>query len=226
MSLYIVATPIGNLEDITLRALRILKEVEVIACEDTRVIKKLLSHYDIPAPRLVAIKSYASKAAIDAIVRVLSEGQSVALVSDAGTPALADPGAEVVASIRGQLPDVSIVPIPGPSALGAALSASGLTGDFFYFAGFPPHKKGRETFFRTAAVNPEIVVMYESPHRIEKALEALAEYCPDRTITIAREITKMFEEIVSGTAAELLARLHEDSNKARGEFVLLLSPLK
>lgn len=225
-TLYIVGTPIGNLEDITLRALSTLKAADIIAAEDTRVIKKLLSKYEIPAPRFISIKSYAGKSAVDAIVAALVEGKQVALVSDAGTPGLADPGAEVVASVRGQLPEAKIVPIPGPSAIATALSASGITGDSFWFAGFPPHKKGRETFFDAVAASPETVVLYESPHRVKKALESLHERVPERTIIVARELTKMFEEIVPATAVEHLERMETDPKKGLGEFVLILSPSK
>lgn len=219
-----VATPIGNLEDLTLRAARILGEVPVIAAEDTRVIRKILSHLAIPTPRLITLSSYASVKARASVIAALAAGADVALVSDAGTPGIADPGAEVVASVRAELPEAVIVPIPGPSAVMAALSISGVSADSFFFAGFPPHKKGRATFFADIISREEPVVFFESPHRLGKALEALKEGVPHRQLLVMRELSKRFETVLAGTPGEIHEHIDADANQARGEFVLILTP--
>lgn len=220
--LYVVATPIGNLEDITLRAIRILKEADLILCEDTRTTRVLLSKYDIKTPTM----SYHAKSAltkIDSVIEMLRGGKNIALVSDAGTPAISDPGSLLIAKVREELGDEAIVsPVPGPSALVSALSASGLTGGAFTFYGFLPHKKGRETLFRAIADSGMISAFYESPHRIEKTLASLAEHIPDRKVIIARELTKMFEQMVEGTPAELISYFEANPDKMRGEFVVLI----
>jgi 16S rRNA (cytidine1402-2'-O)-methyltransferase len=221
-TLSIVATPIGNLEDMTFRAIRILKEVDLILCEDTRTTRVLLSKYDIATPTM----SYHAKSSltkIDTVIEMLKEGKNIALVSDAGTPAISDPGSLLISKVREALGDeVSISPIPGPSALISAMSASGLTGGSFVFYGFLPHKKGRETLFKTIADSDMISVFYESPHRIEKTLESLKQHLPERKIIIARELTKMFEQIISGTAEELTAYFVSHPDKMRGEFVVIV----
>ena len=221
-SLSIVATPIGNLEDITLRALRTLKEVDLILCEDTRTTRVLLSKYDIKTSTMsYHAKSKLSK--IDTIIEMLRQGKNLALVSDAGTPAISDPGSLLIAKVREELgDDVMISPIPGPSALVSALSASGLTGGAFTFYGFLPHKKGRETLFKTIAESEMISAFYESPHRILKTLESLKIHMPDRKVIIARELTKIFEQIISGTPEELLSYFTENPEKVRGEFVVMV----
>ncbi len=227
-TLYIVATPIGNLEDITLRALRILKEVDLVLCEDTRMTKKLLSHYDIETPTL-SYHARSGSAKIDKIIALLEEGKNLALVSDAGTPTISDPGALLVSAVRDhfferETETVSVIAVPGPSALTAALSIAGVSGSDFLFLGFLPHKKGRETLFREIAVSERTVVFYESPHRILKTLASLTQHVGDRRIIILRELTKIYEEVITGTANELATRLIDDSQKQRGEFVVVVCP--
>ena len=220
-TLYIVATPIGNLEDITLRAQRILKEVALILCEDTRTTRVLLSKYDIQTPTM-SYHAKSSLSKIDKVIEMLSEGKNIALVSDAGTPAISDPGSLLISKVREALPDVSVSPIPGPSALVSSLSISGLTGGSFTFYGFLPHKKGRETLFKTIAASDMISVFYESPHRIMKTLESLVTHMPEKKVVIARELTKIFEQIVSGKPQELLLYFTEHPDKVRGEFVVMI----
>ncbi|MDO8564391.1 MAG: 16S rRNA (cytidine(1402)-2'-O)-methyltransferase, partial [bacterium] len=171
-TLYIVGTPIGNLEDITLRALRVLKEVDVILCEDTRMTARLLARYEISKP-LKSYHEHSKVSRIDEIVALLEQGKDLALVTDAGTPGISDPGSLLVSKIREALPEVKIETIPGPSALTAALSVAGVPASDFLFLGFLPHKKGRETLFKEIAASERAVVFYESPHRILKTLESL-----------------------------------------------------
>jgi 16S rRNA (cytidine1402-2'-O)-methyltransferase len=228
-TLSVVATPIGNMEDITLRALRILREADLVLCEDTRVTAHLLSHHGIQAGgRLASFPSNdrahgsvsgGAKKALD----VLAAGGLVALVSDAGTPGVSDPGGAMVALVRERMPEVKIEAIAGPSALAAALSVAGVPAAAFTFYGFLPHKKGRETLLKEISAADRASVFYESPHRIEKALAALAKLAPDRPIALCRELTKVFEEVARGTAGELLARIEADPNKGRGEFVAVVS---
>ncbi len=221
-ALFVVATPIGNLEDITLRALRVLKEVDVVLCEDTRMTKKLLGHYGIETPML----SYHARSGghkIEKIIALLEEGKNLALVSDAGTPAISDPGAMLVSEVRSRS-DVSIVAVPGPSALTAALSIAGIPTSDFLFLGFLPHKKGRETLFTEIADAERAVVFYESPHRILKTLASLKTHVGNRHVVILRELTKIYEEVLEGTAEQLLARLTDDPQKQRGEFVVIVAP--
>lgn len=245
-TLYIVATPIGNLEDITLRALRVLKEVDVVLCEDTRTTQKLLQKYDIKTPTM-SYHSHSGLAKVEKIFEMLKEGKNLALVSDAGTPAISDPGVLLVSQIhehfkvgpRSDLEEpkgltfknsdlgVSIVPIPGPSAVIAALSASGFPSSDFLFLGFLPHKKGRETLFKEIALSKRTVVFYESPHRILKTLESLKKYLNEgRRLAIARELTKIYEEVVGGTAEELLSYFKNNTDKVKGEFVVMVSPVR
>ncbi|PJE64635.1 MAG: 16S rRNA (cytidine(1402)-2'-O)-methyltransferase [Candidatus Ryanbacteria bacterium CG10_big_fil_rev_8_21_14_0_10_43_42] len=219
--LYIVATPIGNLEDITLRALRILKEADNVYAEDTRVTKKLLAHYDIKT----FVKRYDEHVADrmhNAIGQVLKEGQTIALVSDAGTPGISDPGARLVAYLHNHMPDVVVVPIPGPSALVTALSIAGVSGDQFTFLGYPPHKKGRKTFFeKIPIIETRPVVLYESPHRVERTLAALSENLGNgHHIVIARELTKMYEDIYRGTIER--AQVYITGERKKGEFVIIV----
>ena len=192
----IVATPIGNLEDITLRALRTLKECDVIYAEDTRVISKLLARYETEKPLQRLDAATEGKKTSEVLAR-LEEGEHVAYVSDAGTPGISDPGVRLVAAVREQLPDATIEAIPGPSALTTALSIAGVPTDEFLFLGFLPHKKGRQTALTEIAAEERTVVLYESTHRITKLLEELAEHAPERRITIARELTKMHEEVLA-----------------------------
>lgn len=224
-TLYVIATPIGNLEDITLRAIRILKEVDVILCEDTRTTKRLLDTYEIKT-KTVSYHAHSTSGKQDAIIEALKEGKSYALVSDAGTPAISDPGALLVRSIL-DLKDetLKVVAVPGPSALAGALSIAGLTEHVFTFLGFLPHKKGRETLFKKIALAEETMVFYESTHRIMKTLDSLISHVgEDRKMTIVREMTKMFEEIADGTVAEVRTYFTTHADKVRGEFVVIIHP--
>jgi len=217
-----VATPIGNLEDITLRALRVFKEADVVACEDTRVTKKLLSHYDIHTPT-VSFHANSGTKGFEKIIKLLDEGKHVALVSDAGTPGVSDPGLELVSVVREKFSDIKIEAIPGASALAAALSIAGLRAASFVFYGFLPVKKGRETLFKEIAANEQASIFYESPHRILKTLTSLATHLPaGRRVGIYRELTKMFEESLIGTPTEVLHILTSDPQKQRGEFVVIV----
>jgi len=219
-TLYIVATPIGNLEDITLRALRILKEVSVIFCEDTRTTHVLLNKYDIRT----ATESFHSQSPLskmDRIQALLEEGRDIALVSDAGTPGISDPGMLLVSEIRKRLPEVSVIAIPGASALTAAISVAGKPLHEFVFLGFLPHKKGRQTLFEEMKASERPFVFYESPHRIEKTLESLKG--SGKVVTILREITKVYESYVSGTAEEVLESFVKNPQSLRGEFVVIVN---
>ena len=212
------------MEDISARALRHLREVDVVLCEDTRVTKKILSHYEIPTPTL-SYHEHSSIKKIDDIIRLLEEGKNLALVSDAGTPGISDPGTFLIDSIRKKVPEVSIVSIPGPSAVVAALSIAGVHAADFTFLGFLPHKKGRETLFREIAGSPRAVVFYESPHRILKTFESLATHLEEsRLVFVGRELTKMFEEGVRGSAREVQAYYEKHPDKVRGEFVVVVGP--
>jgi len=225
-TLFIVATPIGNLEDITLRALRVLKEADVILCEDTRQGKKLLERHGIGNKQLTTWNEQRSGVAMQKIFGWLEEGKNLALVTDAGTPGISDPGARLVAKVREHFGDsVSIVPIPGSSAVIAALSASGFQADNFLFLGFLPHKKGRETLFKEIAASKRTIVFYESPHRILKTLKALDNHLGGRRVAVARELTKIHEEVRIGTAIELLDHFQAHPDTARGEFVVLIESL-
>jgi 16S rRNA (cytidine1402-2'-O)-methyltransferase len=222
--LHVIGTPIGNLEDISPRALSVLKEVDVILCEDTRVTKKLLNHYEIKTKTL-SYHSQSGEAKIEKVIELLKEGNDLALVSDAGTPAISDPGSFLISRIRKESPDTEIITIPGPSAVISALSISGLPSSSFLFLGFLPHKKGRETLFKEIADSEKTVAFYESPHRIMKTLDRLTEVLEDtRTVVIARELTKMFEQTVSGTPQEVLEYFNTNEDKQRGEFVVIVSP--
>lgn len=218
----IVATPIGNLEDMTLRALRVLKEADVVFCEDTRVTGKLLAHYEIK----VSTKRYdahASDARHEEILERLEKGQKVALVTDAGTPCISDPGFRIIAQVRDALPEVVIEAIPGASALTAALSIAGLATSEFVFLGFLPHKKGRETLFKEIAAAERAMVFYESPHRLMKALESLTKFLGEgRRIAVARELTKMHESLIRGSASEVLAHFESHPDRVRGECVVIV----
>ncbi len=218
-ALYIIATPIGNLEDISARALAALKSAETILCEDTRVTKKLLGRYAITAPML-SYHQHSSRSRVESIIEKLRAGATLALVTDAGTPGISDPGGKLVSEITQALPDAGIIPIPGPSALMAALSVSGFAADSFVFLGFPPHKKGRETWFRQLTEEERVVVFYESVHRIGNALGRIAALAPERRLVVARELTKKFESVYRGTAGEVLEQLLGDAVK--GEFVVVV----
>ncbi|HUD03944.1 MAG TPA: 16S rRNA (cytidine(1402)-2'-O)-methyltransferase [Candidatus Paceibacterota bacterium] len=222
-TLYIVATPIGNLEDITLRAVRVLCEVDLILCEDTRMTKRLMDKYDIKKP-VKTFNSHSTAGGREDIYEMLSEGKNIALVTDAGTPGISDPGSFLVAEVREKFGDeIKITPVPGASALTTALSASGVPASDFLFLGFLPHKKGRQTLMKEIATSERTVVFYESPHRILKALAELSKFVPQRKITIARELTKIYEEYLSGTPEELSNLLKSNSQKQKGEFVVIVS---
>jgi 16S rRNA (cytidine1402-2'-O)-methyltransferase len=224
-TLSVVATPIGNLADITLRALEALKQADAIACEDTRVTSKLLSRYGIEKPLLV-YHARSGKLAATRILSQLGEGKRIALVTDAGTPGISDPGTALVAEVRARLGDeVRIEALPGPSAVTAALSIVGLPTDEFTFLGFLPHKKGRQTLFAEIAAMKRTSVFYESPHRLMKALEALrAVLAPERKVAVLRELTKIYESCVIGSAEEVTAHFAAHPGEVRGEFVLIVAP--
>jgi len=217
-TLYVVATPIGNLEDITLRALRVLKEVGLVACEDTRRTRTLLTHFGIHAP-VTSYFEHNKLAKGPAILKTLREGKSVALVTDAGTPGISDPGFLLVREAREA--GVPVVPVPGPSAVVAALSAAGIPADSFVFDGFLPVKPGRRVHRLEALRELEMtIVCYESPHRIIAALEAIGQVFGQAEIVAARELTKQFEEIVRGTPETLRKRFA--AGTVRGEFTLVI----
>ncbi|MHB1163500.1 MAG: 16S rRNA (cytidine(1402)-2'-O)-methyltransferase [Minisyncoccota bacterium] len=221
-TLSIVATPIGNLEDITVRALRTLKECDVIYAEDTRVISKLLARYEIQKPLARLDAATEAEKSGDIIAR-LAAGERVVYVSDAGTPGISDPGTRLVAQVRAQLPEAKIEAIPGASALTAALSIAGVDTAEFTFLGFLPHKKGRQTALRQVAASEIPVVLYESPHRIEKLLGELEPLEVSRVV-VARELTKVHEEVVSGSVAEVEAHFTLHPDAVRGEFVVIVVP--
>ncbi len=222
-TLFIVATPIGNLGDITLRALDTLRKVDTIACEDTRVTAKLLAHYEIKKP-LIIFHARNARAATPRALRLLQEGKDVALVTDAGTPGISDPGNELVRSVREAIPNVRIEVIPGASALTAALSIAGATTATFIFLGFLPHKKGRKKIFEEIANESRPVVCYESPHRILKTLQSLFDTLPHHcTVTVARELTKIHESIIQGSAKEVQEHFVTTPEEVRGEFVLIIT---
>ncbi len=222
-TLYIVATPIGNLEDMTLRAIRILKEVDVILCEDTRTTGKLLSKYEIKN-KTISYHAHSTKNKENQIIELLREGKNLALVSDAGTPCVSDPGVMLVDSVYEEFGDEArVLPIPGASALVSAISASGISTANFTFLGFLPHKKGRETIFNKINESDYACVFYESTHRLLKTLSSLSEILDTkRKVVIAREITKKFEEIKRGSAKELLDFFTNNTQKQKGEFVIIV----
>ncbi len=217
-TLSVVGTPIGNLGDITLRAIETLKNADAIACEDTRVTAKLLARYDIEKPLLVYHEASARDLARP-VLALLAEGKRVALVTDAGTPGISDPGMKLVAEARAI--GARVESVPGVSALATALSVAGLSLDEFVFLGFPPHKKGRQTFFARIKSEPRAAIFYESPYRIEKALAALP---AERRVTVCRELTKLHESVVSGTATEVAEYFKAHPGEVRGEFVVIVHP--
>ena len=218
-SLYIIPTPIGNLEDITLRAIRVLKQVDVVFAEDTRTTSKLFSHYEIKTPLKPFHKDNEHKI-LSLVVDALKAGTKVALVSDAGTPGISDPGFLLVRECLRE--GIEVETLPGATAFVPALVNSGLPCDKFVFEGFLPHKKGRQTRLQILAQEERTVVFYESPHRIEKTLEQLVEFFgADRKCSLAREISKMFEEHIRGTLQEVFYRVKE--NPIKGEIVLIVA---
>jgi len=217
-TLYVVATPIGNLEDVTLRALRILREVSVIAAEDTRRTSRLLQHYSISTPT-TSLHEHNETARTPGLIQRLLAGESIAVVSDAGTPVVSDPGAGLVAAAHAA--GIRVEPIPGPSAALAAISGSGIGGDGFLFVGFPPSKAGaRRGWLSSLADEGRPFVMYEAPHRIRATLEDMLVALGDRTVALGRELTKAHEQLVVRPISEHLAKMSE----GRGEFTLVVSP--
>lgn len=216
-TLYVVPTPIGNLEDITLRALKVLGGVDAIAAEDTRTTKFLLDHYNIQKP-LLSFFSHNEQIRVPQIISKLKEGSSVALVSDAGTPGISDPAHSIItAAIEN---NIQIIPLPGAIAFIPVLVASGLPTHSFVFEGFLPHKKGRQTKLKQLATEERTIILYESPHRILKTLEELKEFLGDRNVVIGREMTKKFEEIKRGKLSEVIEDFAQRSIK--GEFVIVV----
>jgi len=222
-SLYVVATPIGNLGDFSVRAKATLEAVDCILCEDTRVTSRLLTKYGI-SKLLLSYHRHSRLTRTNQIITDLRAGRSFALVSDAGTPGIADPGQQLIATIRLQSPATTIITIPGANAAVAAISVSGFPSDHFVFLGFPPHKKGRQTFFRHLADQSATAVFYESPHRILKTLASLTETMPDRQLMIGRELTKIHEDLQWGTAEALLKHYTDHPGQVKGEFVLVVAP--
>ena len=221
-TLYVVATPIGNLADITLRALAVLQRADLVCAEDTRVSQQLLSAYGIRA-KLVSVREHNERQMTDTITTALAAEQVVAQISDAGTPAVCDPGARLAAGVRAA--GFKVVPVAGASAVMAALSVAGVTQSDFYFAGFLPPKAGeRAQWFERWREVPYAVAMFETPHRIEAALAQMAEILPNRHLMLAREISKTFETFISGSVADVLAAVRADANQTRGEMVLVIHP--
>jgi len=218
-TLYVVATPLGNLQDLTLRAADVLRRVEVVAAEDTRHTRPLLSHLGA-APQMLSFHAHSDERRIDGLLEILHGGRSVALVSDAGTPAISDPGFELVAAARAA--GIDVVPIPGPSAVATVLSAAGLPADRYLFLGFVPRKGSERTRLLTRAAQEEwSVVLFEAPNRVVALLEDLAEVAGEgRRVTIGRELTKLHEEIVAGTLADMAG--YYTKSEPRGEFTVVL----
>ena len=236
----VIGTPIGNLEDITLRALKTLAAADIVLCEDTRMTKRLLDRHSIHVPTM-SYHMHSKISRTDDIIRLLKEGKDLALVSDAGTPGISDPGAELVGRLRAELAAeiadgrVKVEAVPGPSALTAALSIAGVPCADLTFLGFLPHKKGRETLFMEIAASERAMVFYESPHRIMKTLASLVEHLRSgdgdtardgaivpKKVIVCRELTKVFEEVVAGSADEALAFFAAHPDKVRGEFVVIV----
>ena len=219
-TLYIIATPIGNLEDITYRAVRILGEVDLIAAEDTRHSLKLLNHFGISKP-LTSYFDHNQQFKGERILNALRQGKSVALISDAGTPCISDPGFQLVRDAVAE--KIPVVPLPGACAAVAALAASGLPTDNFTFAGFPPSRQGkRRTFLSGMNALPGTLVLYEAPHRLIQTLGDIREVMGERQVIVARELTKIYEEFIRGTASEVIATVSQDI--VRGEVVILIAP--
>ncbi len=226
MIVSVVATPIGNLKDITLRAKEVLKEATLIVAEDTRTSGQLLKLLDIGGEKqFVSSHAFSTDNALKKALERCGEHERIALVTDAGTPAISDPGSFFVSELRKAYPEVQIVPIPGPSAIIAALSVCGFSTNHFEFLGFIPHKKGRQTLFARIRDIGHVVAFYESPHRIVKTLTDLGALIGGREVFVAREMTKVFEEYRFGSANDLAHYYSEHPDKCRGEFVCIVSPL-
>jgi len=219
-NLYIVATPIGNLKDITLRALETLKISDVILCEDTRTTKKLLSAYDI-SKKCMSFHKFSTEKEIASILELFENYEHVSLVSDAGTPAISDPGSLLVQLVMNQKPEVKIHAIVGPSALTGAISISGFPISEFTFSGFLPHKKGRQKKLDQLLSYGHTIILYESTHRIIKLLQEINIRQPERQILICKELTKIYERVLTGTASEIISQIEVDPSLQKGEFVLI-----
>lgn len=223
---YIISTPIGNLEDVTFRAIETLKSVDLILCEDTRVTRRLLERYSISKP-LLSYHQRSKLSRVETIIEHIQNGKTCGLVTDAGTPGISDPGNELIEKIIEVFGDeIKIVPIPGPSALTTLASVAGIDLSKFCFLGFPPHKKGRETFFKRVASSKEPIIYYESPHRFLKNLKLLQKMCQTseikKELIIGRELTKMFEEIKRGRPEELIEYYESGDGLIKGEFVVIV----
>jgi len=218
--LYLVPTPIGNLQDLTFRALEILKKVDLIACEDTRQTNKLLQAYQLKT-KTISYHQHSKVTKLDYLIEELESGKDIALVSDAGTPTISDPGYLLIKKVLEK--DLAITSLPGPSALITALAASGFNLTEFTYLGFFPHKKGRQTLLKRIAENNSVFVFYESKHRIIKLLRELEKFIPNRQICLAREISKIYEEYLRGTAQAVLNILEEQPEKQKGEFVVMIN---
>ncbi len=230
---YVVATPIGNLEDISLRAIKVLESSDLILAEKPTVSKKIFTKYGIKYNKIISYNSYSGQKEKEIIFDFLKKGKNVSLISDAGTPTISDPGMKIISEIydffgeRIENSFLEIVPIPGPSALIAALSVSGFSASEFVFYGFPPVKKGRASFFKEISENNKTSIFYESPHRLIKSLKEIEKNCgPDKKIFIARELTKIFEEKKRGKISEIIGYFENNKNKIKGEFVILIEKLK
>jgi 16S rRNA (cytidine1402-2'-O)-methyltransferase len=219
--LYIVATPIGNLEDISQRAINVLNGVDFILCEDTRKSSKLLSHYGINK-RLISFHSYSEEEKIPFVIDELKSGKSIALISDSGTPAISDPGSKLIRACIEN--GINVQPIPGPNSIMAALVLSGFEIKSFFFEGFIPQKKGRRKKLEEISRRKEMSVFFESPYRIQKLISELNELCPNRRIALCRELTKKFEEVIRGSVSELHKKINQ--LKLKGEFVIVLDSLE
>ena len=221
MKLYLVPTPIGNLEDITLRAIRVLGEVDGILAEDTRNSGQLLKHLNISKP-LYSHHAHNEHTGVPGVIKMLKEGKSLALISDAGTPGISDPGYLLVKACVEN--GIEVESLPGPTAFVPALVNSGFPTDRFVYEGFLPHKKGRQTRWKALAEEERTIVLYESPHRLVKALEQIIEFIsPDRSVMVGRELSKMHEQMVRGTATEVLAYFVAHPDKVRGEIVIVIA---
>lgn len=213
-NLFVVSTPIGNLGDITLRAVETLNEVDLIACEDTRHTLQLLNHFEIKKP-LISYHQHSRAPKVDRIIEELLSGKNIAVVTDAGTPGISDPGEILIkAAVENE---IKVIPIPGVSAAITALSVSGLDTSEFVFIGFLPHKKGRQTKLKEIAIEKRTIILYESPYRIIRLLNELLEFVGDREVAVCRELTKKFEEIYRGKISEVLKAVKE-----KGEFVVIV----
>lgn len=221
-TLYVVATPIGNMGDITYRAVETLNTVDYVYAEDTRQFKKLTDRYNIH-PKTSSYNSHSSKKVHEQIIDKLLSGQNIALVSDAGTPGISDPGSLLISIIRRDYPEINISPIPGASALVSAVSASGILGNNFMFCGFAPNKKGRETFFNEIINSKVPSVFYESTHRILNLLNWFSKNSPNTKIMLFRELTKLFETINIGTADEHLKIIKDNPKEVKGEFTVIIN---